>query len=51
MNGLSAIKPEEKLRIKTKALERGVVEPARHLALHNALMIAKVIRYEFPLDW
>lgn len=47
----SAIKPEEKQRIKLRALEAGVVEPERHLALHNALMIAKIVRYEFPSDW
>jgi hypothetical protein len=47
----SAIKPAEKLQIKTRALEAGIVEPAAHLALHNALLIAKVLRYEFPIDW
>lgn len=51
INSSSAIKLEEKLRIKTRALETGVIEPDRHLALHNALMIAKIMRYEFPLDW
>lgn len=47
----SAIKKEEKERIKTRALQAGVVEPAPLLALHNALMIAKIMRYEFPQDW
>lgn len=47
----SAIKAEEKHRIKARALEAGVAEPERHLALHNSLMIAKIVRYEFPHDW
>ncbi|KAJ5130955.1 Armadillo-like helical [Penicillium bovifimosum] len=46
-----AIKPEEKQHIKTKALEAGIIEPAPLLALHNSLMIAKIMRYEFPHDW
>lgn len=47
----SAIKKERKERIKTRALEAGIVEPAPLLALHNSLMIAKIMRYEFPHDW
>ncbi|PWY72374.1 importin 11 [Aspergillus heteromorphus CBS 117.55] len=47
----NAIKKEEKEHIKTRALQAGVVEPAPLLALHNALMIAKIMRYEFPQDW
>lgn len=47
----SAIKKEDKEQIKTRALQAGVVEPAPLLALHNALMIAKIMRFEFPQDW
>jgi hypothetical protein len=47
----SAIKPEEKLHIKYKAMEAGIVEPAPLLALHNSLMIAKIMRFEFPQEW
>ncbi|OJJ47682.1 hypothetical protein ASPZODRAFT_63665 [Penicilliopsis zonata CBS 506.65] len=47
----NAIKKEEKERIKIRALEAGIVEPAPLLALHNSLMIAKIMRYEFPQDW
>ncbi|KAL2001674.1 hypothetical protein VTN02DRAFT_1427 [Thermoascus thermophilus] len=47
----NAIKKEEKDRIKNRALEAGIVEPAPLLALHNSLMIAKIMRYEFPQDW
>ncbi|KAJ5625877.1 hypothetical protein N7510_002186 [Penicillium lagena] len=46
-----AIKKEEKEKIKTRALEAGIVEPTQLLALHNSLMIAKIMRYEFPHDW
>ena len=47
----SAIKKEEKDKIKARALEAGIAEPAPVLALQNALMIAKIMRYEFPTDW
>ena len=47
----SAIKKEEKEQIKTRALASGVVEPTLVLARQNALMIAKMMRYEFPHDW
>ncbi|RAL09966.1 putative importin 11 [Aspergillus homomorphus CBS 101889] len=47
----NAIKKEEKEQIKNRALHAGVVEPAPLLALHNALMLAKIMRYEFPQDW
>ncbi|PCH02643.1 Armadillo-like helical [Penicillium occitanis (nom. inval.)] len=46
----NAIKKEDKERIKNRALEAGIVEPAPLLALHNALVIAKILRYEFPSD-
>lgn len=32
-------------------MQAGITEPARPLALQNALMIAKILRYEFPQDW
>lgn len=47
----SAIKQEEKHHIKNRALEAGIIEPIRPLALHNSLMIAKIMRFEFPQDW
>lgn len=34
-----------------RALEAGIFEPERQLALQNALMVAKILRYEFPHDW
>lgn len=47
----SAISKDEKAQIKSRALEAGVEEPARPLALQNALMVAKILRFEFPHDW
>ncbi|KAE8354057.1 armadillo-type protein [Aspergillus coremiiformis] len=47
----NAIRKEEKQQIKNRALQAGIVEPAALLALHNALMISKIMRFEFPQDW
>ncbi|KAK2875967.1 hypothetical protein FQN49_001488 [Arthroderma sp. PD_2] len=47
----NGIKAEEKDRIKRRALEAGVAEPAPQLALQNALIISKILRAEFPLEW
>lgn len=47
----ASIGKEEKLKIKTTAIEAGLSEPVRALALHNALMVAKIVRSEFPHDW
>ncbi|KKK19194.1 putative importin 11 [Aspergillus ochraceoroseus] len=47
----NAIKKDEKDQIKVRALQAGVIEPAPLLALQNALMVAKIMRHEFPQDW
>ncbi|KAJ5629196.1 hypothetical protein N7528_002853 [Penicillium herquei] len=47
----NAIGKDEKQKIKSTAMQAGIMEPARQLALQNALMIAKILRYEFPHDW
>ena len=47
----SAIGKDEKNKIKTKALQIGIVEPEVKLARQNALMISKILRFEFPQDW
>lgn len=47
----SAIKKEEKEQIKFRALQAGVVEPAPLIALHNAFVLAKIMRLEYPQDW
>jgi len=48
---INAIGKDEKEQIKTKSIEAGVHEPVAALALQNALMVAKIVRYEFPQDW
>jgi len=45
------IQKSEKEKIRSKAFEVGVQEPKKHLALQNALMLAKIVRFEFPHDW
>lgn len=47
----NAINRDEKLRLKSRAIELGIREPLPALALQNALMIGKIARYEFPHDW
>jgi transcription termination factor NusB len=47
----NAIKKEEKALIRSRCLEYTVREPDHRLALQNALIIAKIIRFEFPHDW
>ncbi|EXJ95755.1 hypothetical protein A1O1_00879 [Capronia coronata CBS 617.96] len=47
----NAIDKHEKEQIRTKAIEAGDREPVPALALQNALMLAKIVRYEFPQDW
>lgn len=48
---INSIGKDEKNTIKTRAIELGVLEPVPSLALHNALMLAKIVRHEFPHDW
>ncbi len=45
------ITKQEKLKIRTTAIDAGIREPVPQLALQNALMLAKIVRYEFPHDW
>lgn len=47
----NAIQKSEKEKIRAKAIEVGVLEPRQPLALQNALMLAKIVRFEFPQDW
>lgn len=48
---LHPISKDEKDGIRTKAIDIGVREPVSSLALQNALMLAKIVRHEFPHDW
>ncbi|KAL8949896.1 MAG: hypothetical protein Q9222_004034 [Ikaeria aurantiellina] len=47
----STIQKTEKDQIRTRAIDSGTKEPDNRLALQNALMIAKIIRYEYPVSW
>ncbi|KPI41303.1 Importin beta-like protein [Cyphellophora attinorum] len=46
-----AILQSEKVVIRDRAISLGVHEPVQSLALQNALMLAKIVRYEYPNDW
>ena len=48
---IHSIGKDEKDTIKTRAVAIGVDEPVPSLALQNALMLAKIVRHEFPHDW
>ncbi|KAI5283870.1 hypothetical protein KEM54_001774, partial [Ascosphaera aggregata] len=46
-----SLPPDLKQMIKTRAVEAGALEPDSRLALQNALLVAKIVRNEFPADW
>ncbi|KAI4091352.1 MAG: hypothetical protein LQ339_008149 [Xanthoria mediterranea] len=48
---LNAIGQDEKDLIRSRSVESGTNEPDHCLALQNALMIAKIVRYEYPQEW
>lgn len=45
------IKAEEKAVIRSRLFQGSVEEPESNLALHNALVIAKIIRVDYPAQW
>ncbi|CZR55420.1 related to nuclear transport factor [Phialocephala subalpina] len=47
----NAISVEEKAQIRAILLEGGIAEAENNLALQNALVVAKVVRIDYPLDW
>lgn len=47
----NGIKPEEKSVIRSRLFQGTLDEPERNLALHNALVVAKVVRIDYPADW
>ena len=47
----NAIKKDEKALIRSRCLQAGINEPDHRLALQNALVIAKIVRFEYPNDW
>jgi hypothetical protein len=47
----SAVTKEDKATIRTRLLESAINEADSRLALQNALVVAKIVRFEFPNDW
>jgi hypothetical protein len=47
----SAVSSDDKAVIRSRLLESGIEEYDHRLALQNALVIAKVSRFEYPQDW
>ncbi|KAI9821063.1 MAG: hypothetical protein M1827_003796 [Pycnora praestabilis] len=47
----NAVSKEDKTSIRSRLLGSGINEAEPLLALQNALVIAKIVRFEFPHDW
>ncbi|OAR00437.1 hypothetical protein LLEC1_02416 [Akanthomyces lecanii] len=47
----NGIKADEKAVIRSRLFQGTVDEPDPKLAMHNALVIAKIIRIDYPTDW
>nr|POE99510.1 importin-11 [Quercus suber] len=47
----NAVQKDDKNAIRARLLKSGLVEPDDRLALQNALVIAKIARFEYPNDW
>ncbi|KAI5204179.1 ARM repeat-containing protein [Aureobasidium subglaciale] len=47
----NAVSPEDRAVIRSRLLESGIEENDHRLALQNAIVIAKVSRFEYPNDW
>ncbi|KAF9690716.1 hypothetical protein EKO04_011275 [Ascochyta lentis] len=47
----NAVSKEDKAAIRARLLESAVHEADPRLALQNALVVAKIVRFEFPNDW
>ncbi|KAJ5894104.1 hypothetical protein N7495_005795 [Penicillium taxi] len=47
----NALPKDQKDKIKVTALQAGVLEPVSVLAVQNALLVAKIVRQEYPQDW
>ncbi|KAF2678917.1 ARM repeat-containing protein [Lentithecium fluviatile CBS 122367] len=46
-----AVNKEDKAQIRSRLLESAVNEADARLALQNALVVAKIVRFEYPADW
>jgi hypothetical protein len=47
----NAVSKEDKTQIRSRLLESAVNEADQRLALQNALVVAKIVRIEYPNDW
>ena len=47
----NVIRDKEKEHIRSICLDAGVNEPDYRLVLQNALMIAKIVRFDYPKEW
>ncbi|KAI0197676.1 putative importin 11 [Astrocystis sublimbata] len=47
----NAIQPPEKARIRSNLFRGSIEEPDSQLASHNALVVSKIVRIDFPLAW
>lgn len=47
----SAVNKEDRSVIRSRLLESGIEEYDQRLALQNALVVAKIVRFEYPNDW
>lgn len=42
---------EDKANIRARLLESAIKEADHRLALQNALVVAKLVRFEYPNEW
>jgi len=49
--GSYSIQAEEKAEIRSRLIDGGFEEAETSLALQNALVVSKVVRIEYPVDW
>ena len=47
----NGIRPEEKQAIRSRLFQGTIDEEEKNLALHNALVVAKIVRIDYPDDW
>ncbi|KAK8215722.1 armadillo-type protein [Phyllosticta capitalensis] len=47
----NAVSKEDKTLIRSRLLESAANEPDQRLARQNALVISKIVRFEYPSDW
>jgi hypothetical protein len=45
------VNKDDKAQIRVQLLESAVNEADQRLALQNALVVAKIVRFEYPVDW